>query len=322
MKTQGKTNKISNPFLELSSHLKTTPFSTQELVLDKANITEIGENDLSYYPNLQALYIPGNKIQVLNHLDKNIRLTIIDARDNQIVDFDFKKQTFLTDLFLSGNKLQDLECILGKLCHLRNLETLDLRGNPLTLEKGYRQQVLNAMPWLINLDGIETKQDKQRAQLKQIMITRGNRSLHPTRSGRRPQSILEQLRTRPLSAADLVVKRKAAHIRAQTQLRLKREEEERTAAARKQREEFEMKAQQEELPMPEGLDFLGQLKKKEQVVEEKTVSNRRPISRMYLKKPVYTQPSKLSKDDEVMRRFNPELPLFNLRVHNEETFAK
>ena len=322
MKSRTKTIQKSNPFLELSSTLNITPFSTIELVLDKANLTEIGENDLSYYQNLQALFIPGNKITVLNHLDKNIRLTIIDARDNQLVDIELKKQTFLTDLLLSGNRLQDLDFILSKLCHLRNLETLDLRGNPLTLEKGYRQIVLNAMPWLKNLDGIDTKEDQQRRQLRQIILTRGNLSRSPTRSTKRPTSILEHLRTRPMSAADTIVKRKADRIRADRQRKLKLEEEERTAAARMQKEEFERKAAMEELPMPEALDFLGQAHARDPPPPPKPEKKKRAMSRMFLKRPVYIQPTTMSKDDEVMKRFNPQLPQFNLRLQNEKMFAE
>ncbi|EAY21146.1 Leucine Rich Repeat family protein [Trichomonas vaginalis G3] len=301
-----ETKKTRNPFLETSSKLKVTPFSTQELVVDQANIHEIGPNDLSFYPNLVALYIPHNKIEVLNNLEKNIRLTLLDARDNLIKDLNLSRQTFLTELYLSSNKLQDLEQTLAKIVHLRNLEVLDLRGNPLTLEKGYRQTVAAAMPWLKVLDGL----DISAADRPKHTIKRDNSNSRP----RRPQSILQHLMERPPSAADAVIIRKANKIRAQTALKQQRDVV----------EEKPVVVQQRTMPLPDCLTIgLRKQPKEEEEQKDKTteIPRRKTYSRMYIKRPVYTKTSELSDNDQKLIKLNPDLPPIFTQLKSEKVMA-
>lgn len=300
-----ETKKTKNPFLETSSRLRITPFSTQELVVDQANIREIGPNDLSFYPNLIALYIPHNKIEVLNNLEKNIRLTLIDARDNNIRDLNLSRQTFLNELYLSSNNLQDLEATLAKIVHLRNLEVLDLRGNPLTLEKGYRQTVAAAMPWLKVLDGLDiTAADRPKIQKKRETLQS---------KPKRPQSILQQLMERPLSAADAVIVRKANRIRAQTALKQQRTEVVEQKEVKKERT----------MPLPDCL-MVGVRKQQESQPKEviNEVPKRKTYSRMYIKRPVYTKTTELSDNDQKLIKLSPDLPPIFSRMSNEKVMAK
>ena len=327
--------KTQNPFLSVSRHLKVKPFSTQELVCDKMGITEIKKGDLSYYPNLTALYIPGNRIRFLGNMESNIRLTLLDARKNEITDFDLKKQTYLQDLFLSDNLLQDLDTQITKLEHLKNLETLDLRGNPMTLEKGYRMTVISHMPWLKVLDGLDiTDKEKLKATMtveEPVKSSTANfihaknrfilnqRSALATRSCHRPRSVLEALRERPLSAADTIVKRKAERIRKKAEEEKARKIEEEGEFARKRAEAYAASAMTDAVPLPDALDFLGK-KKKEESKAVKT-ENKRPFSRAYIMRPIYTAPTSMRDDEEIFHKLNPALPSIVQRVTNSVTYG-
>lgn len=150
-----KAKASKGPLTEIASHLKQKCFDMEELVADNIGLEQLDRNDLKQFPNLQFLYIPNNKLTILDNLENNFRLTFIDARNNQISDIDIPKQEYIRELYLSGNLLHDFDRILAKMTHMKDLETLDLRGNPLTLEKGYRQSVISQFQFLKTLDGIE-----------------------------------------------------------------------------------------------------------------------------------------------------------------------
>lgn len=150
-----KAKASKGPLTEIASHLKQKCFDMEELVADNIGLEQLDRNDLKQFPNLQFLYIPNNKLTILDNLENNFRLTFIDARNNQISDIDIPKQEYIRELYLSGNLLHDFDRILAKMAHMKDLETLDLRGNPLTLEKGYRQSVISQFQFLKTLDGIE-----------------------------------------------------------------------------------------------------------------------------------------------------------------------
>lgn len=177
-----KGKKYKGPLTEIASHLKQKTFDMEELVADNIGLEEIIEDDLKQFPNLQALFIPRNKLKVLNHLEKNFRITFLDARDNQITDIDLPKQEFIRELYLSGNLLHDFDSILAKMSHMKDLETLDLRGNPLTLEKGYRQSFIAQFQYLKILDGIEVVRPPKK---------KGSRTPNPnyTRSNSNPNQV-------------------------------------------------------------------------------------------------------------------------------------
>jgi hypothetical protein len=334
-------SKTSNPFLAVSSNLKVKPFSTQELVCDKMGITEIKKGDLSYYPNLTALYIPGNKIKFLGNLETNIRLTFIDARKNEITDVDLKKQTYLRELLLSDNCMHDLDLQITKLLHLKNLEALDLRGNPMTLEKGYRLTVIAHIPWLKILDGLDvTPREKLKATMsleEPIKSSTANfihtknkfilkqRSALATRSGNRPRSVLEALTQRPLSAADTIVKRKADDIRKRRKEEKARKIKEEGEFARLRSEAYAATALTDSVPLPDALDFLGKKERERKKREEKKARKsaiKRPHSRTYLVRPTYTKPTMMNDEEEFFHRLNPTLPKIINRVSNTVTYGK
>ena len=277
-----------NPFLEISKKTHIKPGAIEEIVIKKHMINEIKPNDLRFFINLQYLFIPYNNLTKLNNLESNIRLKFIDARHNKISDFDLSKQLFLEELYLSGNCLQNLSATLKKMEHIKRLHILDLKDNLVSLEKGYRKQVANVFPDLEILDGQHVTPDERKKILTQKSSKTSNllSTVSPITPRRRPKSILQCLKERPLSQADDIVRRKANHIIAQREERKEKELLEQTAAFRKQKEEFEMAAQIRVAPIPQELDFLEMAKRKtEQKVKIQETS--RPNTRLYFKSPSF-----------------------------------
>jgi hypothetical protein len=142
------------PFTTIGSKVKGKLHDIEEIVADNLGIEQIIPEDMAPFANLQALYIPNNKLQILNNLQLNYRLYLIDARYNRLRDVNLPEQRYLRELYLSHNKLESLETFIPKLVHMRELQVLDLRENPLALEKGYRNLVTTQIPTLLVLDGL------------------------------------------------------------------------------------------------------------------------------------------------------------------------
>lgn len=279
------------PFIDIVKEMHSKPGATEEIVIGKHKISEITEDDLYPFPNLQYLYVPFNNLTRLDHLERNIRLKFIDARYNRITDFDLTHQLFLEELYLSGNNIQNLDAVMNKLSHIRNLRVLDLRGNPLTLEKNYKQLAISTFPELQNLDGHEITQhdhikypNKKYANpsiTKNAMTSR--LTLNTTK--RKNMTVLQCLKERPLSSADLIVQKRVDQILKEREKKKEEELLEQTAVARKRKEDFEAAAKIKTAPMPEDLDFLGKAEKI--AAEKKPVIKpvKRPHTRIYFKKP-------------------------------------
>jgi hypothetical protein len=200
----------------------------------------------------------------------------------------------MRDLYLSGNRLQDLERVLDRLSHMTDLQTLDLRGNPATLEKGYRSQVIARFVTLKVLDGLEIP-PSARAPPKKVDSARQSR----------PSSVLQYLLTRPPSAADTIVRRNADGIRRAREERRRREEEEMTAVARRRKEEFEEAARSRRAPLAEFLTR-GRETKSEIGQRPRTVA--RFACRMFLKVPVFSMNEGLAEEEKILANQSPNLP--------------
>ena len=292
-------HKPKGPFTELLQRLHEKAFDKEEIVMDHMGLTSIITEDIKQLPNLQVLYIPNNKITNLTGLEYNFRLYFLDARNNHMTDFDLSKQQYMRELYLSGNKLTDLDRILAKLAHMHDLQVLDLRGNPLTLEKGYRGTVIRTFPTLKTLDGLDVMpSERVKPKVVGVRATQGSR----------PKTVLQALLSRPLSDADLIVQKKAERIKRQMELKQQREEEEQTAAARKLKEEFERAAASREAPIADGLDFLGMSLRRNQKPKIEKPVKPRARSRIYIKKSFVDERSVMSEDDEQAMRMNPLMP--------------
>lgn len=82
------------------------------------------------------------------------RLKHLYLSDNRIstVDGDLQKLKYLETLLLANNLLSDLHAVSRKLRHLLCLKTLDLFGNPLCEQQGYRLYMIAHHPTLEVLD--------------------------------------------------------------------------------------------------------------------------------------------------------------------------
>ena len=302
------------PFIEIAKKMHAKPNEVEELVLDKGNIKEIQPEELEPFKNLQYLFLNHNQLTVLSGLNYLIRLKVLDARDNNISDIRLTEQHFLKELYLARNRLRNLDDLLPKLSHLRELRILDLRENLVALENDYRKVVVRTFPELTILDGHPiTLRERQKP-------TNANAG-SPTK--RRPRSILQCLRERPLSAADITVRHKADLVRKERELEEEREQERLTATARKRKEDFEAASKQQFAPMPEEMDFLGQAIRRAEALKPKTRDAPRPHTRMYIKAPVYVKQKQLTDDEERAAKLNPRLPgIFGTRVELAKRYPK
>ena len=304
------------PFIDLAKRMRAKPNEVEELVMDRKNIKEIQPEELEPFMNLQYLYLNHNQLTVLSGLNHLVRLKVLDARDNNISDVRLTEQHFLKELYLARNKLRNLDEFLPKVAHLRELRVLDLRENSVALENDYRKVVVRTFPELVNLDGHPvTARERQRQQKGEAVSTASRR--------KRPRSILQCLQERPMSAADVTVRKKAEMVRKQRKLEEELEQERLTATARKRKEEFEAASRQLGVPMPEEMDFLGQSIRRAEALKPKVVEAPRPHTRMYLKRPVYVNHKQLTDEEERVDKLNPRLPgLFAVRVEYEMRYPK
>jgi hypothetical protein len=302
---------MKGPLTRIAQHIKGKMYDIEELVAANQGIEALVSDDMAQFPNLHSLYIPHNRLKVLNSLEKNYRLSFLDARDNQLVDFDLSKQLHMRELYLSGNQLQGLETVLEKLSHMSDLQTLDLRGNPATLEKGYRAAVVARFITLKVLDGLEVEKAERAKKVElQLQTSHGNRT----------SSLMQYLTTRPLSAADAIVRRRSEDIRKKRQLQKQQDEERQTAVARRRREEFEEAARRHRAPL---CDAVLRGIPSRPVEEVKSEQPRRPMSRLFLKVPHYTQNEGLEDAERVLVHHSPDLPnVFRRRLTEKIVFAK
>ena len=295
--------KSTNPFLNIAKRCGIKPFDMEEIVIEKIGLTKIEPDHLKLFPNLQVIYLNNNKLTELDNLNYCIRLETIDARGNQISHLHLPKQAFLKELYLADNNFSDVDEFIKEASNLRNLEVLDLRGNIITQVKGYRQAMIAKFQALKTLDGLEVlKSERMKANPQKNLLTKSGRTQ------KRPFSMFDFLRTAPISAPDIEVKKKSDRIRSIMEERKRIEEEEQTKAAREMREEFEAKINQDELPLPEGLDFLGQKKKLEP--QPKPQKTRRAASRMYIKTATFAEKNEPFQYDKksVFESLNSDIP--------------
>jgi hypothetical protein len=249
----------------------------------------------SSFPNLQCLYVPFNHLKILHNLDGNPRLKLIDARSNELTEVALAHQPFLQELLLGDNQLRDLDIFMSRIAHMRDLSVLDLRGNPLSQEKGYRRIVIAKFLYLRVLDGLDIT-EKERAP-PQRLLTRAV-FVRP-----RVKSMLDYLRSRPLSEADSSVEQKTLTIRRNQEQRRQRELEEATAVARARKEAFEAAAHQKTAPIPDWL----RPPEGEKSGNRDGDDQKRGPTRMWLKTARYRELELTSPEQALLMQMNPGL---------------
>jgi hypothetical protein len=302
---------IDGPFIRVAKRMNTRIHDVEEIVLEPNTISEIKPTDLRDFCNLQYLFIARNQLTTLTNISYNIRLKLIDARHNQLRDIDLSGQFFLEELYLSDNRLEYLDLFLKKLSHLRDLSILDLRNNPLAIERNYRLTVIHSFERLKMLDGHVVKPEE-------AIRTRDKSSIGSKRAA---SSLLRSLHERPLSAADRIVQKKAESIR--TRKERAKEEQRRIAQMRNQKADYDGVAQLRRLPMSEYFDVLGQLSRAKASTETRPQSEQSRRTRLFMKAPAIGKPVELNDGELLAKRLNPDLPpIFGIRVEHKILYPK
>ncbi|KDO26500.1 hypothetical protein SPRG_07903, partial [Saprolegnia parasitica CBS 223.65] len=140
--------RVSEPHKELAVANEKYVKNCTELVLAHREIDVLG--NFEPFVSLEVLWINDNNIEKLTGLDTCFRIKYLFAQNNRIstVDGSLLHFTFLRELRLFNNRLQDLHATLRTLSKLLHLHDLDLFGNPLAEEENYRLHVIAAIPSL------------------------------------------------------------------------------------------------------------------------------------------------------------------------------
>ena len=167
---------VSNPLDVLPVKNAKAIRNCTEMHLGKQDICEIANFDR--FTNLEVLYLNSNKVYIhyrvlnqnhethfcwylcslqiskLENLEHCFRLKELYVQNNNISTLkgSLSGLRYLTRLCLSGNQLKNLEATLPLLQHMKQLENLDLFGNPLAEELDYRLHVIYKLPTLKLLD--------------------------------------------------------------------------------------------------------------------------------------------------------------------------
>ncbi|EQC29384.1 hypothetical protein SDRG_12847 [Saprolegnia diclina VS20] len=139
----------------------------RQLLLDRNRIRVI--ENLDGCPKLQKLWLSHNCLTTIANLSACADLRELWLQNNQIQKLGdgLTKLTHLHSLALGGNGLSDF-ADLATLSHLPNLCSLSLDdahygANPITRAKGYRTYILNQLPQVRVLDGLEVAAKDQHA---------------------------------------------------------------------------------------------------------------------------------------------------------------
>jgi hypothetical protein len=223
---------------------------------------------------------------------------MIDARYNKISEINLSKPRFLQELLLTGNCISDLSIFIEKTRNLKELKVLGLGKNNASLESDYQEVILAVFPQLEILDGRRMKTRKD------IIV--------------QPLNLV--VRT-GLSSADKDLIKKSNNIQKKRLLADGAEMDRMSAVAQKQKEDFDA-AKMRAAPIPEGLDFLGKSMRVSLPKNKQRAENSRSNSRLFLKRPVYSDKIVLSDVEIATGRMCPNTPaMFKSEVRMERIFG-
>lgn len=106
------------------------------------------------FVNLKILYLGSNRLTEITGLDSCFRMEKLSCPDNRIRSLEGSLQhfKFLRVLLLGNNAISGLSQAIQYLKNMRFLRELELSGNPVSQEVGYRLRVVASMPSLEVLD--------------------------------------------------------------------------------------------------------------------------------------------------------------------------
>ncbi|PAA83582.1 hypothetical protein BOX15_Mlig018317g4 [Macrostomum lignano] len=140
-------------------------FEVEELYLGKLSLGTIPS--LHCFPNLQAVWLNGNRLLKVDCLKDNLRLGDLYLHNNKLISISgsLGQLTGLKTLLLHNNQLSKVEEVVQELKNMQGLQTLTLFDNPVAQEKHYRDYVIFHLPSVKVLDRHEiTFNERMRAQ--------------------------------------------------------------------------------------------------------------------------------------------------------------
>lgn len=174
-------------------------------------------HNLQAFVSLDCLWLNNNRLTSLDGLEANFRLKLIYLHNNELVrlqpEGSLEQCTFLQNLTLNGNRLDDLDNVTAELRTLRHLHVLDLFDNPLAQEDNYRLRVIAALPTLHTLDRHDVTPEERVAAAALVLKMASLKNFQLTAKVARPPKFSPQetaQRSSSLLAAQQALGRAAA----------------------------------------------------------------------------------------------------------------
>lgn len=139
-----------------------------EVYLAKRGASELSDN-FRDFPGLEVVWLNGNRLARLPHLETNFRIREVYAQDNRLVSLSgIASFRFLRVLLARNNQLRNLDKQLQLLEKFAFLKKLDLFGNPVAEEPDYRLRLIYRIPQVEILDQRVVK-DAERARADEVV---------------------------------------------------------------------------------------------------------------------------------------------------------
>lgn len=154
---------VAAPFEELAVKNAKGAKNCLELHLANRNISRL--SDFDKFLNLDTLWLNGNRLSSLEGLEMNFRLKNLFLHTNRFKTIEnqgLENYSFLHQLTLNDNKLDDLEATIQELKQLRHLRVLNLYDNPIAQEDNYRMRVLCELTELDVFDRHQVTDEERR----------------------------------------------------------------------------------------------------------------------------------------------------------------
>lgn len=141
-----------DPYLCIPKRNQKYASECTEVYLSNSDGTTLSEG-FKQFPNIEVLWINGNRLPRIDNLESNFRIKEVYAQDNILVSLSgIRTFKFLRVLLASNNQIQNLDKQIGVLSRFAFLNKLDLFGNPCAEEPDYRLRLIYNIPQVELLD--------------------------------------------------------------------------------------------------------------------------------------------------------------------------